>query len=211
MKQVIKLSEEIRAYASRFVSFLLDNLDNKINDINQIILYGSVAKGTATKKSDVDIFIDTKTNDKKIKEASDEILENFYKSRDYLLFKTRGVDNEISLKVGKLRDWRELHKSITATGKVLWGDFKATETPVGTKHMILLYWDKVGKSRTSFLNKLYGFKTKGKELEGLIEKWNGEKTGKSSVIIPFKYKDQMFTLLKEYEVNAKSKEVFVSE
>lgn len=204
-RQVIKLNEDLKAYASYFVSFLIERLTEKIENINQIILYGSVVRGTATKESDIDIFIDTEVE---IEETINKILDKFYESRIYTLFRAKGIYNEINLKIGKLEDWEELHRSITSSGKVLWGDFKSTKTPVGTKHKILIYWDNIGKSRTSFLNKLYGFETKGKKVKGLLDKWNGKKTGKSSIIIPFKHKDKIFELLEEYKVNAKSIEVF---
>lgn len=193
------------AYASRFVSLLLEELEDKVQEVDQIILYGSVARGTATEESDVDIFVDTEED---LEDKVDSILEKFYDSREYTLFKSKGIDNEISVKVGELEKWEELHRSITSTGKVLWGDFKARETPIGTEHKLLIYWEGVGKSRTSFLNKLYGYKTKDREVKGLLGKVDGKKTGKSSIIVPFKHRDRVFELFEKYNVDARSVEVF---
>lgn len=199
------MNEKLRAYASRFASFLIEDLEKKISEVDNIILYGSVVQGTADKDSDVDIFIDTEAD---IEETVKEILDRFYESREYTLFKAKGVDNEISIKVGMLKEWKELHRSIVSTGKVLWGDFRAREKPVGTKHKVLFYWDKISRGRTSFLNKLYGFKTGEAKRKGLLEKWGGRKTGKSSVLIPYKYRDKMYELIEKYRVNAKSIELF---
>ncbi len=51
---------ELQSYASTFCTFLLRELAEKIERVNTVILYGSVAKGEATIESDVDIFIDTR-------------------------------------------------------------------------------------------------------------------------------------------------------
>ena len=55
----------LKNYASYFVAYLLDNLEN-ISNIQRIILYGSVAKNEEGKESDIDIYIETQS--KKLKE-----------------------------------------------------------------------------------------------------------------------------------------------
>lgn len=202
------MNHELKSYASTFTSFLLDRLGEKISDIEQVILYGSVARGTAGSESDVDIFVDTAAD---IGDRIDEIIEEFYDSRWYTLFKTRGMGNDIEVKVGKLEEWEELHRSIISTGIVLWGRFRAKEKPVGTEHGIIFFWDSVGRSRSSFLNKLYGFTTKGEKREGLLDKWGGSKTGKSSVLVPIEHREDMLELIEKYKVNARNVEVFVLE
>jgi len=56
-------------YASSFVTYLLAHLKN-LNNITKIILFGSVARGEATKESDVDLFIEIKNKTKKPKQGS---------------------------------------------------------------------------------------------------------------------------------------------
>ncbi|MFW5953484.1 MAG: nucleotidyltransferase domain-containing protein [Candidatus Natronoplasma sp.] len=199
------MDEILKAYSARFTSFLIEKLGRETSKIDNIILYGSVARGTADEESDVDIFVDTSHE---MEEMINEILEEFYDSREFTLFRSKGVDNEIELKIGELSEWKDLHRSISSTGKVLWGRYKTTEEPIGTQHKIIFYWDKIGRSRSSFLNKLYGYESKEKKIVGLLEKWNGKKIGKSSIMIPIQHKEDMLELIEEYDVNAKNIEVF---
>lgn len=173
------VAHKIRAYASSFVAYLLRKLDDDLSAIYRIILYGSVARGEATTESDVDIFIDT---EKDLKKKINDVLEKFYEGREATLFKAQGVDNEINV--------------------------KASEKPIGSTHGIIFYWDSVGKNRGAFLNKLYGFKARGKQYNGLLEKYSGRRIGKSCILVPINHKDEMVDVLKKYKVNAKNIEIF---
>lgn len=197
---------ELKAYASSFASFLLKNIGDKSGHIDAIILYGSAASGTATKQSDVDLFIDTKAD---VSEELNKILREFYESREAAIFKLRGIENEISMKAGELRKWKELHRSIASNGIFLWGRYEAKELPVGTEHSVIFYWSGVGKGRSAFLNKLYGFRSKGKKYDGVLNEWGGMRLGRSCILIPAKRKEEMFWLVKKYGVNAKMLEAYV--
>ena len=196
---------DLKAYASSFASFLLREMGEMSEQIDAIIVYGSVASGAAAKESDVDIFVDTKKN---MKEKIKGILEKFYKSREATLFRLRGIENEISVKTGELKKWKELQRSISFNGIILWEKYEAKNMPVDARHGTLFYWAEVGKGRSAFLNKLYGFNSKGKRHEGMLKEWNGMRIGKSCVLIPAKHRKEMFGLIKRYEVNAKTLEVF---
>lgn len=199
----------LKAYAISFVSYLIRNLNEEINKINFIVLYGSVAKAEATNKSDVDIFIDTKYEKSNIKIY--DILKEFYSSKEAIIFKSLGVSNEISVKIGELEKFIDLQQSIASTGIILYGKYRLNE-PIGyNKHKIIFFWDKIGLNRGAFLNKLYGFKVKGKKYAGLLEKLNCKKTGKSSIIVPIENKNELINLFKKYRVNAKQTEVFVKD
>ncbi|MBN2065824.1 MAG: hypothetical protein JW771_03330, partial [Candidatus Thermoplasmatota archaeon] len=73
---------------------------------------------------------------------------------------------------------------------------------------IIFYWDKIEKNRGAFLNKIYGFKSGEKRYPGLLERFNGEKMGKSNFIVPISHKEEIIDLLKKYGVHAKTIEVF---
>lgn len=196
------------SYASYFVSFLLGSLKN-VGNIERIVLYGSVARDEATKESDVDLFVEVKKKMAKIEKDLREIEKKFYESREAALFKSKGFDNKFSIKIGKLQEWKDLYKSIASTGIVLYGPYEAKELPFGAKHHIIVFWERVGKNRGSFLNKLYGYKIKNKRYAGLLEKYNGKKIGKSCVMLPIQYKKDIFELIKEHKVEAKVLEIFI--
>ena len=197
----------LMSYASYFVSYLLDNLEN-IDNIERIVLYGSAARNEATKESDIDIFIEIRKNSYKFEKEIKKIEEEFYQSREAMLFKSEDIGNKFSLKLGYLKDWKDLYRSIASTGIVLYGHYEAKELPSGVKHFIIIFWDGIGKNRGSFLNKVYGFKVKNKYYKGLLDKFNGKRIGKSSIMLPIEYKQDIFKLLKEHKVKARALEVF---
>jgi len=194
----------IKAYASYFVSYLLLSLKEK-EKIKQIILFGSAAKDEATKESDVDIFLELR-KENKIKNKIEELLEDFYKSREALLFKSRGISNKISLIIGRLEDYKDLKKSIESTGIVLYGNYISSE--VSGKKYVLISWERIKKNRGALLNKIYGFKAHDTRYKGLIEELKGKKIGKSSMIIPIESSKIVLDLLKKYKVDAKVMEVY---
>lgn len=195
----------LKSYASYFVSYLLSNLDNNKNLIS-IILFGSVAKGEAKKESDVDMFIEVQKENKNFKKEVETLLEDFYKSREAVIFKNKGIDNKINVIVGKLENWKDLKKSIESTGIVLYG--KYSPSGIEGKKQAIIFWDKIGKNRGAFLNKIYGFNSKGKHYSGLIESLHGRKLGKSSAMIPIEYRENFLEIIKKYQVSAKIIEVW---
>lgn len=196
----------IKAYASSFVSYLLVNLKDTKN-IDKVILFGSVAKDESNRESDVDIFIELKNKNEKIEKEAEKIIESFYKSREALFFKAKGIDNKINLIVGKLDEWKELKTSIESTGIVLYGNYVSSD--ISGKKYSIISWDRIEKNRGAFLNKIYGFKIKGKTYKGLIEKLDGKKIGKSSIMIPVEHREDIIILLKIYKVNAKIMDVYL--
>lgn len=197
----------LKNYAGYFAAFLLNNARNKEN-IERIILYGSAARGEAGKESDVDIFIEAKKPIKKFEKEIKEIEEKFYQSREAVLFKTKGIDNKFSIKIGKLKDWKDLYRSIASTGIVLYGPYEAKELPSGVEHFLIIFWEKIVKNRGSFLNKLYGVTIRGRHYPGLLLKYNGKKLGKSCIMMPIQYKEEIFKLLKHHQVKARILDVF---
>jgi len=192
------------------VSYILNNLSQEnLTNVERIVLFGSASRGEAGKESDIDIFIEVKEKNKTFEEEISKTQEKFYKSRECLLFKVKGIDNKINIKLGKLKDWGDLYNSVASDGIIFYGPYEAKELPSNVKHLIIFFWDKVGKNRGAFLNKLYGFNLKNKNYPGLITKLNGKKIGKSSAMFPIQYKKEIFNLLKNYKVNARSIEVFI--
>lgn len=202
----MSIHENRRSYAISFISFLLRSSD--VKNMNRIILYGSVAKNQSTEESDIDIFIDVKKDTKKMKNDIKLLVENFYKSREAIIFKLLGIENDINVKTGKLDEWGDLKRSIQSDGIILWSKFESGK-PQKTLHMVIFYWKKIEKNRGAFLNKIYGYKTDGKAYTGMIERWEGKKLGKSCILIPIRYRDEMMELIKKYKIYAKSLEIFI--
>jgi|SRR3989344_166675 len=197
---------KIKAYASYFASFLINNLDD-FSNLKSVILFGSVAREEAGKDSDIDIFIDVKKANKNEEKKFNKILEEFYKSREALLFKTKGIDNKINLIIGKLDEWNDLKESIDSNGLILYGNYISGGAS-GKKHA-LIYWNKIERNRGAFLNKIYGFSVKGKKYRGFLEINNGRRLGKSCIIIPIENLKEFEGILKYYGVNARIVEVYV--
>jgi predicted nucleotidyltransferase len=196
----------MKSYASAFSSFIIRSLGDNPG-ISRIILYGSVAKSSATNESDVDIFIESVGDPKRLRVDADLVLNRFYESKEAIIFKLMGVSNEVSLKVGRLDDWPDLKRSIMSDGIILWGKFEGTK-PKASKHSVIFYWNGVGSNRGAFLNHMYGYKSMAKRYEGLVSKVGGTKLGKSCIMVPQKYRDRTIAVMKKYRVNAKSIEVF---
>jgi predicted nucleotidyltransferase len=194
-------------YASAFVAYALRELKVTAN-IRRIVLFGSVVRGEATAESDVDLFIEVKKKSAALERDVRAVEKKFYKSRDAALFKTKGVDNPLSIKIGKLQDWKGLYRSVASTGIVLFGPYEASGKPADVTHYAIIYWDSVRKNRGAFLNKLYGFTIGGKKYAGLVEKISGRKIGKSCVMVPVQYKEEIFALIKEHKAAGHVVEVF---
>ncbi len=197
----------LKGYASYFAAYLVSNLKS-MESITRIVLYGSVARDEATKESDIDIFIEVGKKTKKFEREIKKVEERFYLSREAAIFKAKGLDNRFSIKYGELKDWKDLYRSIASTGIVLYGPYEAQELPSGTKHSVIIFWEKIGRNRGAFLNKLYGFTVKGRHYPGILQKFGGRRIGKSCVMLPVQYKSEVFRLIKAHEVKAKVLEVF---
>ena len=155
------------SFAMNFSSFLVDR-----TNISRIILYGSVADNSFDKDSDIDLFVEC---DKKEAGKIKNLLELYKKTKEYENFKLEGVDNEISVKCGKLDEWKDLKRSVISNGIVLYG--KYSDEPDELKHKILFIADLVDKSKTEKIKiwrKVYGYEQKvGKKtyvFDGLSEK-----------------------------------------
>ncbi len=109
------------AYAADFVSFLLDS--DIFKRINRIILFGSVARGNFDEESDIDLFIDTKEG---IEKEVRSILHLFQDSEIQKKWNLKGLENDLSLKIGDLNKWK-LKRDITSDGIILYGKLKTLQ------------------------------------------------------------------------------------
>lgn len=201
---------KIKKYAILAAGYLLSGLEEKeLKCVNSVILFGSTARGTATEESDIDLFFDvelSKSSEKTLRARLNKIAEEFYLSNIALEYKMNGIANEISITVGRLGEWDQLNRSISSEGMILYG--KYTKKPSRTKAYTILSWEKSGKAKGALLNKIYGYKIRGKRYPGILEKMGGTKLGHGTIMVPAESKDAFISVLEKYKVNYSRREVW---
>ena len=198
---------ELIAYAMDFASFLIQKV--KENDkINNIIFFGSAARGEAEKSSDIDIFVDLVKEDSNLEKDIQYCLDRFFESTKYKdYWKLLGIRNEIKLMIGELDKWKSLKPSIIANGILLYGKYKP-EIKDG-KHTTFFIWENIkpNSRRVLFNKQLFGFKQGVRFYEGLIQKYKGERLGKGCILVPLDKAIIFHNHFKKYKVNVKIKKV----
>lgn len=184
--------KDLIAYASAFVSFALPKVD-----VDEIILFGSVARNEADEKSDIDLFFDLKKDENKTKETLKRELKRFYKSRICEIWALKGIKNEINIEVGNLNEWK-LKRSIISEGIVLYGKYKKVPEKMNGFAQFTLKPIKDITKRNRIIRKLFGRKEKKYSVEGVVEKLSGKRISAVSFIVPIeKVKDVLETFGKE--------------
>lgn len=169
------------AYALDFTSFLLENgVEPK-----KVILFGSVVTEEFDRESDIDIFID-------IDESEEKKIRNILKIFDKTFgdkWRLKGIQNQLSLKIGSLNKWPDLKRSIQSYGILLYG--KYNELPENIKSYLLfrLNFSRMPRAKkVSVWRKIYGYSQKvgrkNYERKGFIESLGGKKLEKGIVLIP---------------------------
>lgn len=185
---------ELISYAIDFISFLMQNLKD-INKIKSIILFGSVARKEAGKKSDIDLFIDILNDEKQIEKEIKKIIDNFYNSVKFKSYwKLLNIKNDINVVVGKLDEWK-LKDSMLGSSILLYQKY-APSLEKGKNKAILIWKNVKPNSKRVMLNKkLFGYKHYKRYYAGLLEKYEGKKLGANVIIIPV---EQSSIFLKEF-------------
>jgi len=176
---------ELIAYTMDFVSYLL----SKEEEIDKVILHGSIARGDFDEESDIDLFIDTKKNNKRIT----KILENYYKTKKFREWELKGINNTIAPIVGKLdsNEWKNLKRSIINTGIILYGKYKAEAEKINQYTLFSFENIKPDKKRIAIFRKLFGFKVGKKQYPGLIQDIKAVKIGKGSLLVPAEHVNKL--------------------
>ncbi len=200
MKENLLLS-----YAADFASFVLSR-PKTCKKIEEIVLFGSVARGEAGKNSDVDIFINTpeeKTVEPEIENAKKEFYESV-KFKKY--WKLLGIENDIRCVVGKLEKWKDLQRSIISDGIVLYGKYKESAEPA--KLFAIFDWRaiKPETKRVLFNKRMFGYKQKGKFYAGMLQKSKGQKLD-NSVLVPIEKSKDMLKLFRDMKIKVEIRNV----
>jgi predicted nucleotidyltransferase len=187
---------DLIAYAMSFTSFVLPKIK-----VNEIILFGSVARGDYGKESDIDIFFDVDNNkEEEIKKILNNELIKFSKSKIAETWSLMGIKNDISIKVGKLDEWK-LKRSIISEGIVLYGKYK--ELPNNLKKSIYINIKPIKDitKRNKIIRALFGRRDEKYNNDGLIIKLNGKKLTPTSFMIPTDNTDEVFNILSKEKID----------
>ncbi len=204
------MENSLKKYAIMASYFIMKEINDRLNEINSIILFGSVAQDRGGKDSDIDLFFDTEMSESRKRELSSVIraaISQFHLSSDALKFKMEGISNEINFIVGNLSEWGDLQRNMSSSGIILYAKYELRPKK-GMNHFIIISWETKAKGRGAFLNKMYGYKTSRKRYKGLVEKRGGMRIGKSAVMVLAKHKEEFFRHLEKYGINYNVIEVF---
>ena len=198
------MNKDLTAYALQYTCFLIENIDSSnVKKIKEIILFGSVTREEATKKSDVDIFVNIYNEDKPLAKKVETLTKAFFKTEFYSLWKLMGIKNEIKPIVGVLDKWKELAPSIIANGIVLFGKYTA-KLDAG-QPFVIIYWTTIkSQSKRVLLSKqLYGYSYHGKKYIGLLEKTKSRKISSNCITVALENARLIFNAFKAIGVSYK--------
>jgi len=207
---------KILSYIYDFLSMVFE--DELMRDkINNVILFGSVAKGVYDKKSDIDLFFDVKDKNDKI--TVEKNLRDILKPFEIKAEKTwslRGINLPINFIVDSLESntWRNLKDEIISSGIILYGPYK--EMPENLEHYFLFYYSLNNldrKDKMKFIRKFFGYSLKKKDKEykqrGLLEGMNGTKLSSSAILIPYRDVLNVKSIFNKFKVRYKIREVWM--
>jgi len=171
---------------------------SKIEDVKAVILYGSLARGEFTSRSDVDLFILT-TEDKTQKEIYDKVIE---------------LESEIGRNIQPtIRTIVELQKTDTGLlqnifqeGKILYLR-EPSDIPSAIllqQKPYLIYSFQISslpqKDKVRFNRQLYEQTRKGYKYKGLLQEIGGQKLSAGCVMIPYEQKEKIEKFFKKFKV-----------
>ncbi len=199
--------KEIIAYVYDFLSMIFEN---EVKDkIKEIILFGSVAKNSFDKKSDIDLFFNVKENEKEVEEKLKGILKSFEVKAEKT-WALKKVKFPINFIVGSLENetWKNLREEIISSGILLYGDYK--EMPENLSHNYLFYYSLNNisrKNKMKFIRQTFGYwLNRGKkryEQEGFLKKVDGLKLGSNAILVPAQEAKKIKKIFENFKIKYK--------
>jgi predicted nucleotidyltransferase len=171
---------------------------SKIEDVKAVILYGSLARGEFTSRSDVDLFILT-TEDKTQKEIQDKVIE---------------LESEIGRNIQPtIRTIVELQKTDTGLlqnifqeGKILYlrepSDIPSAILLQQKPYLIYSFQisSLLQKEKARFNRQLYEQTRKEYKYKGLLQEIGGQRLSAGCVMIPYEQKEKIEKFFKKFKV-----------
>ncbi len=200
--------KDLISYSEAFISFIFPKLDG----INEIILFGSVARGESDKNSDIDLFfnIENRNNEDRIKNIINIELNKFYKSKIAEVFLLRGIKNEIKANVGLLEEWK-LKRSIISEGIILYSRYKEIPKNLKGNYLFIIEPIKNITKRNKVIRELFGRNEKKYLKTGLIEKFNGKRLSPTTFIVPKEFSNEIIKFLGKEKISNKLIEFYTDE
>ena len=171
---------------------------SRIEDVKAVILYGSLARGEFTSRSDIDLFILT-TDDKTQKQVQDKVIE---------------LESEIGRNIQPtIRTIAELQKTDTGLlqnifqeGKILYLR-EPSDIPSAIllqQKPFLIYSFQISslpqKDKARFNRQLYEQTRKGYKYKGLLQEIGGQKLSAGCIMIPHMQKEAIEKFFKKFKV-----------
>ncbi len=184
-----------------------------LESISRIVLFGSVARGEADQRSDLDFLVVLKNqNEKKkinqiineISKKHDKTIQTVFTNKDFT-----GLDNNFM-------------ENLAKEGIVLYGkSFEVKADKLSLEPYVLINYDTIRCSlqeRNKLNRILYGYNTKkvykGKKYtsgsKGLLEKYGGWKFGLATVIVPFAKTKVFNEIFNSNKVKQKKVEMWIA-
>ena len=179
---------------------------SRIEDVKAVILYGSLARGEFTSRSDIDLFILT-TDDKTQKEVEDKVIE---------------LETEIGRNIQPtIRTITELQKTDTGLlqnifqeGKILYLK-EPSDIPSAIllqQKPYLIYSFQISslpqKDKAKFNRQLYEQTKKDYKYKGLLQEIGGQKLSAGCIMIPYEQKEKIEKFFKKFKVKFKQLKVW---
>lgn len=197
---------DLISYAYDFISYLMLQPSIRKYPIDRIVLFGSVARGDYTKKSDIDLFIDLTNLDKKtlLSKEIEKIKTNFFESERVKKWDKLNIANDFNALIGKLEEkkWDDLRRSMQSHAMLIWARFFDIRKK-DLKSYVLIKWSvgiKDVNKRVNIARKLYGYSQKGKRYKGLFDDVNAKLIGKGTALIPTEHINKFRELFDNLQV-----------
>ena len=185
-----------------FSSFLVGQVE-----VKSIILFGSVARNNFDEESDIDLFVEC---DKKDEKKVEIMLDLYKKTEEYEKFILDGVKNELSIKSGRLDDWKDLKRSIISGGIMIYGSYNGVPDKLAHKLLFLLNFEGVSRAiKIKVWRNIYGYKQKvGIKL--YVMKGKAErKIGRGAFLVSIQDSQEVINYLKKNKIKYSLLDVWV--
>ncbi|MBI2564778.1 nucleotidyltransferase domain-containing protein [Candidatus Woesearchaeota archaeon] len=208
---------EIFAYLYDFISMLMDKKESK-EYIENIILFGSVARGDFDKESDIDLFIEIKDLSNKliVEKIVRETIDRFEVHAEKT-WRLRLIDLPIKPIVGKLSEevWEDLHDEIKKYGVNLYGKYSATMPNLKHYSLVSYSLNKLKQNKkVNLLRKLFGYRIKKKnkiyEQKGMLSSLEGIKLMANQILIKANDLKKIADIFKSFKVTYTVRDVWIN-